>query len=304
MVTFFRSERLQRDFEADGFVTMPVLDAGDIEALTQHCEKVTSARVGRSTHRGLYLSLVDEGDVARRKTVIEEVHALVSDGLLRAMHACRLHLGTYLIKPAGAPHTVPHQDPAMTDVYNGDDLTLTAWMALRDVTLDTGALGIVKASHMFSRRAIGTPIPAFRTISQGHEAMLFKYLSFIPLKAGEAVVFDTRCIHGALPNVTGDSRSAVAVRITPKDAPLYQFFLKPGTTDRMLKLKIHDDYLITYRPQDLSRMYEQGAIPEYCEVEQELQDDFTPLASDELEALCRRHGAVDNGIAITAAGAA
>jgi len=304
MVNVFRSEGLQRDFEADGFVTTPVLDAGEIAAVTQHCATVTGERAGRSTHRGLYLSLVDEEDVTRRTTVVEEVHGLVTNGLFRALQPCRLHLGTYLIKPAGAPHTVPHQDPAMTDVYKGDDLTLTAWIALHDVTLETGALGIVKASHMFSRRPIGTPIPAFRTISQGHESRLFRYLSFISLKAGEAVVFDTRCIHGALPNVTKDPRTVVAVRVTPKDAPLYQFFLKPGTTDRLLKLKISEDYLLRHRPQDLCRMYEQGSVPEYCEVEEELQDDFTPLQAHELEALCRRHGAVDNGIAINAPGAA
>jgi hypothetical protein len=303
MINFFRSEHLQREFEADGFVTTPVLDRDEIAAVTRHCAIVTGERFDRSAHRGLYLSLVDEKDVTRRKTIVEEVHALVADGLFRALHPCRLLMGSYLIKPAGAPHTVPHQDPAMADAQKGD-LTMTAWIALRDVTLETGALGIVKASHMFSPRAIGTPIPAFRTISQGHEAMLYRYLSFISLKAGEAILFDTRCIHGALPNVTTDPRTVVAVRITPKDAQLYQFFLKPGTTDRLLKLRVSEDYLIRHLPQELFRMYRQGSVPGYCEVEEELQDDFTPLQQHELEALCRRYGAVDNGMAIKSAGAA
>jgi hypothetical protein len=304
MVKFFRSERLQQDFEADGFVTTPVLSDDEVAAVTRHCSLIAGERLGRSEHRGLYLGLVDEEDVTRRRTVVQEVHSLVGNGLLRALHPCRLLLGTYLIKPAGAPHTAPHQDPTMTDAHVGTDGSLTAWIALRDVNLETGALGIIKASHTFSSRVVGTPVPAFRTLSQGHEAMLFRYLTFVPVKAGEAVVFDTRCIHGAMPNVTFDPRAVVAVRITPRQVQLYQFFLKPGTMDRLLKLKVTEDYLVRYRPQDLYQIYQQGSVPGYCEVEEELKDDFTPFQRSDLEALCRRHGAVDNGIAIDAAGAA
>lgn len=304
MVAFFQSERLQQEFEADGYVTMPVLTEDEVAAVTRHCSLIAGERVGRSEHRGLYLSLVDEKDVTRRRAIMQEVHGLVGDGLSRALHPCRLLMGTYLIKPSGTPHTAPHQDPTMTDAQTGVYGSVTAWIALRDITVETGALGIIRASHRFSARVIGTPIPAFRTISQGHEAMLFRYLTFVPVKAGEAVVFDTRCIHGALPNVTSDPRAVVAVRITPDEAPLYQFFLKPGTTDRLLKLKISEDYLVRYRPQELYQMYRQGSVPEYCQVEAELPDDFTPLHTNDLEALCRRHGAVDNGIVISAAGAA
>ena len=303
MATLFQSDRLQRDFEADGFVTLPLLDAAELAAVTRHCESVTAGRLDRSANRGLYLSLIDE-DEARRTTIMQEVHGLIANGLSRALHPCRLILGTYIIKPAGAPHTLPHQDPSMTDAHSGTDVTLTAWIALRDVNVETGALGIIKASHRFSPRVIGTPIPAFRTISQGHEAMLFRYLEFVPLKAGEAVLFDTRCIHGAMPNTTSEPRPVVAVRITAKDVPLYQFFLKPGTTDRLLKLKVSEDYFTRHHPQDLRRIYEQGSVPGYCEVEEELANDFTPLKSQDLEALCRRYGAVDNGIGINAPGAA
>src|SRR5437870_2454611 len=104
MITFFRSERLQQDFEADGFVTVPVLGDDDVARVTRHCAQVTGERIGRSEHRGLYLSLVDEEDVTRRSTIIQEIHDLVGDGLSRALHPCRLLMGTYLIKPSGAPH--------------------------------------------------------------------------------------------------------------------------------------------------------------------------------------------------------
>jgi ectoine hydroxylase-related dioxygenase (phytanoyl-CoA dioxygenase family) len=304
MVEMFRSARLQRDFEADGFVTIPVLDEHELAAVNRHRSVVAGERAGRSAHAGLYLSLVDEEDVARRRTTIEEIHRMVGDELLRAFHPSRLLMGMYLIKAPGAPHTAPHQDPTMTDATAGDHVSLTAWIALQDVTLEAGALGIIRGSHQFSARAIGTPIPTFRTLSQGHEAMLFRYLTFVPVKAGEAVVFDTRCIHGALPNVTPDPRAVVAVRITRTEAPLYQFFLKPGTTDRLLKLRVTEDYLVCHRPQELYQLYQQGSLPGHCQVEDELQDDFTPLQGHDLEALCRRHGARDNGIAIDAAGAA
>ena len=299
MVRIFRSERLQRDFETDGFVTIPALGEEELAAVRRHCALVAGERSARSAHAGLYLSLVDEEDVSRRATTIQEIHRLVGDGLQRALHPSRLLMGTYLIKAAGAPHTTPHQDPSLTDAQAGTYGSVTAWIALRDIDPDSGALGIIRGSHRFSSRVIGTPVPVFRTLSQGHEATLFRYLTFVPVKAGEAIVFDTRCIHGALPNASADPRAVVAVRITPHEAPLYQFFVKPGTTDRVLKLKIGEDYLLRYRPQELYQLYRQGSLPGYCDVEAELPDDFIPLQTNEIDALCRRHHAVDNGIVIT-----
>lgn len=300
MVRIFRSARLQREFEADGFVTMPVLGEDELAAVTRHCARVASERSNRSAHAGLYLSLVDEEDVTRRRTIVEEVHSLVGNALFRVLHPCRLLIGTYVIKPAAGPHTVPHQDPTMTDAETGVHGSLTAWIALQDIALEAGALGIIRASHRFSTRVVGTPVPVFRTLSQGHEAMLFRYLTFVPVKAGEAIMFDTRCIHGAMPNATPNPRVVAAVRITPQDAPLYQFFLKPGTTDRLLKLRISEEYLVRYRAPELCELYRRGSVPEYCDLEGELHDDFTPLQRDDLEALCRRHGARDNGTVIRA----
>jgi ectoine hydroxylase-related dioxygenase (phytanoyl-CoA dioxygenase family) len=65
--------------------------------------------------------------------------------------------------------------------------------------------------------------------------MLFEYPEFVPLKAGEAVAFDNRTIHGATPNRATGLRTAVAIAMTPAEAPLYTTFLHQKLAWRLLK---------------------------------------------------------------------
>jgi hypothetical protein len=304
MIDLFKSEHLQRQFDSDGYATIPVLDADQIAALTRHYTDTVGERLGSASYPGLYITLTDETDPARRATVVRELNALVGAALAAHLQPSQTLLGAYLVKPGSAPHTAPHQDAGMIDHDRRDDqFSATVWIPLQDVEIDSGALGFIKSSHRFSNRVIGGPAGAVRALTHGHEALLYRYLTFVPLKAGEAVVFDTRCIHGALPNNSPAPRVAVAVRVAPRGVELFQYFLKPGTTNRLLKLRVTEACLIQHRIQDLHRLYREGAIPEPSEVVGEVQDDFTPLTPEEIDSLCRRHGAIDNGRSMSAPGA-
>ena len=102
--------------------------------------------------------------------------------------------------PGEDSYTYPHQD--WTFVDSPDYFSMTVWVALVDTHEQNGALGFIRGSHRFFDKPIGSPSPEFQTCPQGHEALLYEYLEFVPLKAGEAVVFDNRTIHGATPNRT------------------------------------------------------------------------------------------------------
>jgi hypothetical protein len=300
--TFFKSEQMQREFDAAGFVTMPVLNADEVAALARHCSEVVHGR--RGSFPGLFISLMDEEDVSRRMAVAGEINRVVGTALSRTLHSFQVLIGAYLVKSAFGPHTAPHQDTGLIAHERiGQATTATVWIPLQEVDASRGALGIIRASHRFSARIIGMPPPAVRALTHGHEALLFKYLTFIPLRAGEAVIFDTRCIHGAMPNATPAPRMAATVRIVPSDEQLFQYFLKPGTTNRLLKLRVTEEVLIRYRVQDLYECYKRGSIPEQCEVVGEIQDDYPPWASEEIVSLCRLHGAVENGCSMDSAGA-
>jgi hypothetical protein len=132
--------------------------------------------------------------------------------------------------------------------------------------------------------------------------MLFEYLTYEAVHAGDALAFNNRTIHAAMPNTTEEQRIALGIGMTPAQADLYHYFLKPGTTDRLLKLKVEDEFFVRYSNQALFDLYQSGKTPEYCQVEDELDYRFTPLSAADMSAMCERHGSVRNGMAVNLRG--
>jgi hypothetical protein len=83
--------------------------------------------------------------------------------------------------------------------------------------------------------------------------------------------------------------------LTPAEATLYHYFLKPGTTDRLLKLRVEEDFFLNYSNQALFQLHQEGKVPGYCKVEGELDYSFKPLTAAEMAQLCEKHGSVRNG---------
>jgi hypothetical protein len=89
MIDLFKSEHLQRQFDSDGYATIPVLDADQIAALTRHYTDTVGERLGSASYPGLYITLTDETDPARRATVVRELNALVGAALASPKKLCR-----------------------------------------------------------------------------------------------------------------------------------------------------------------------------------------------------------------------
>jgi predicted nucleic acid-binding Zn-ribbon protein len=113
-----------------------------------------------------------------------------------------------------------HQDPSFTDesLY----ACLGIWTPLSDVEIENSCICLVKGSHKLlpRKRAYTQPgLPFDREVQSYIEQ---NYLTYVPLKAGQAVLFDRRLVHGASPNEGNVERVApTCLIIIPKDAPLY-----------------------------------------------------------------------------------
>jgi ectoine hydroxylase-related dioxygenase (phytanoyl-CoA dioxygenase family) len=294
--TVFRDDAVQEAFECDGFVKLPVLGREDIERLTELFVRTTGGTVA-NTEYGMYIGLEDE-DLTRKKAVIRQIAGLVLPGLEAHFTGCKPHLGSFLVKAPGADsYTYPHQDWTFVDVPRFASITI--WIALVDTSEENGALGFITGSHTFFEQSIGSPSPEFQTSTQGHEALLYEYLQWVPLKAGEAVAFDNRTIHGATPNRTAAPRTAVAIGMTPREAQLYHYFLVPGSLKdgrrTVAKLKVDEAFFERYSVRSLKALFDAGRMPEGCEVAATVEEDFLPFSSDEIRLLCERAGLAKNG---------
>ena len=291
-----RDDAIQRKLNENGFATLRLLESDAVEHLKRVFANSTDGDV-KNTAYGMYIGL-EEPDLARKRRVIDEVTKAVMPRATEYFVDCKPHLGSFLVKaPATDSYTYPHQD--WTFVDTSAYRSMTVWIALTDVSESNGALGFVPGSHQFFDRPIGSPSPDFRTCTQGHEAILYEYLEFVPLKAGEAVVFDNRTIHGATPNRSESLRIAVAIGMTPREAQLYHYFLVPqsvqGCTRSLARLKVDCAFFEKNTVASLKTTFDSGQMPQECEVESIFHDEFLAFSSTEIGKLCELAGLKKNG---------
>jgi hypothetical protein len=290
MFRLFKDEAQQAKFERDGFVHFPLLKPDEVETLRAHYLDFSNGGQVENSAYGMFISM-DHKEMAVKRRTIELIRKTVLPRAEQHVYDCKSHLGSYLVKvPNTTSYTHPHQDWTFIDSERMDHyFSITVWIALGDYRRDGGSIGFVKGSHRFFNNVNCSPSPATRTPTQGLEPILFSYLEFPEVRAGDALAFNNKTIHAALPNLTEEQRIAVAIGLTPLEAVIYHYFLKPGQRDRLLKLKVDEDFFLHYNNDRLQALWEAGQVPEHCTVVDELPHHLGTLPAEELEALCQRH---------------
>ena len=292
----FQSPQLQEQFNRDGFVKLSLLQPAEVDQLRTLFAELIGNEVS-NTDYGMYISL-EERDPELKALLLEKVSRLVAPIALPHFAACKPHLGSFLVKAPGVnSFTYPHQD--WTFVSTPGCTSLTLWIALVDTDERNGALGFVRGSHRFFERPNGSPSPGYQTCTQGHEDLLYEYLELVPLRAGEAVAFDNRTIHGAPPNHTAHNRVAVAIGMTPEEAPLCHYYLlpqsQPGDTRRIARFAVDQEFFRRYSVRSLKDLYDRKAVPEGYPVEEVIEDRYQPFSREEVRRLCEHAGLPRSG---------
>lgn len=282
MVQVFKDSKLQQQFEQDGFVRIPLLTEKDKQDLLDYFESYSGERLIENTDYGMYVSL-DEENKDLKQDIINELRKILMPRLDEHLQNYKVHLGGYLVKqPEPQRYTFPHQDWTFVDINRPEDFSATIWISLFDLSPDTGSLGFIKGSHRFMKDPVGSPSPAVKTLTQGHEPALFQYLHFPECNAGDALMFNNKCVHAANPNAGDFPRLAVGIGVTPKEAPIHHYYLKPGTSDQLLKLAVEEDFFLEYTNDKLLKLYQQGEVPGSSKIIDEVYLDPARLSTEEL----------------------
>jgi hypothetical protein len=119
-------------------------------------------------------------------------------------------------------------------------------------------MGVIKGSNHFFESHRPSPSPQVETPLKKHMYTIFPFLELIEMKAGEALLFNNKTIHASPPNITNQTRLAVGLGFTQKEAEIRHYYLKPGTQDTLLKYKITPDFFLKYDNAQLSELYDKG----------------------------------------------
>jgi len=298
MFKLFKDSTRQATFEKNGFALLSnLLQAEEIQQLKEFYQ-IEIAHNAKNSIYGMYVSL-DEINTELKNNSKLLIQKIVTPKLDKFFQNYKTHLGSFLVKlPDDFSYTYPHQDWQFVRQADVDFFSATIWISLNDINTQTGNLGFIKGSHNFFDNIVGSPSPEIITSTMGHEKLLLSYLQFQDIKAGDAFIFNNKTIHAAFPNRTRDARVAVGIGITPIQADIYHYFLKPNTTNKIIELKVGSDFFENYTNLSLRETYKKKQIPKYSEIIQEL--DYIPqiVSAEQMESLILQSGNVKNNLPI------
>jgi hypothetical protein len=207
-----------RALDDHGFTTVDLVDATCLEEL-------------RALHDSLGVAADDPywaSSVHGSRALARSVHESLLDLVLPAIDAVlpghAPFLAAVIAKGRGGGRVGLHPD--WTYVDERTHRSRLFWCPLVDTDESSGAMVVVPGSHRALRGLRGSgdfPSP----VAEVEDDLWARHVVTVPLRAGQAIVWDAALLHGSWPN-GGRARPAAAIAVAPSAAGLVHFHLEPG----------------------------------------------------------------------------
>lgn len=258
--SIFKDQNLSKDFDRDGFVKVPFLDDEGVILFRSFIEK--------------YLPVFQECKYQTCSTtdlsnpaIVDDVDVFVSSHIQPYVDKYLTNyqpiLGNYLVKKPGPDSSIPiHQD--WTFVDESKFYSLSIWCALQDTDQNNGNLQVIPKTHKMSPNLRSSPsfLSGFSSIMEKIRSDLMD----IPLKAGEAILYNHALLHASPPNNSDKTRTALIFGATHAEAQLLHYYLPEDfyvqRKVRLKKFNIDKDFFL----QHVRGKYPQGVdyVGEYA----------------------------------------
>ena len=262
MNAIIKSIDQQQKMDKQGYITLPLLPQAHCQAFKDIYTKKPYKRDDRGVgfHTGL-----DQEDSATCKQESSQIVEKIMPALRAHLSDFQVITATFIIKEHGTHNfTAIHQDWTFVDEEKYNSYTL--WCPLQDTDLQNGTLGLLPGSHDFLGNAVRpSPSPPYVPIFKEHMMEIFGYLDFLTLSAGQAILFDHRTWHGALPNISKEVRIAIGVSLAHKDANLTHHYLLPNSNQASI-FAVDSGFYYTHSNKVLRGLHAQSKQPSGYEV--------------------------------------
>ncbi len=198
----------EQEIADKGMVVMPLLSPEQIE----QCLAVYK-RTQSGMHDKFY-NTIASNNLDYRKTVSDSLEEIFGDTLRAAFNRYKVLGYNFAAKSYG--------DGSVCHIHNDDShadenlyTCINVWIPLVDVSADNGSLYVLPGSHKlpYSIRGIGLPFAY-----EKYKPVIEPRLKVMTMKAGEALFFDSRLIHGSYENTLQEDRPAIIVAMLPEEA--------------------------------------------------------------------------------------
>lgn len=229
---FFAEEAMNAAYLKDGYVTVPLCDAGMLKHLQQ-----LYYRFDPDIKAPFYCSNWKSHSDERMAENIG-IRSVLTPVLSRIMPGYEMLYGAFITKRFHFNEKIhPHIDWQF--VEEPKQVAFNVWMPFVNTGKMNGGLWIVPGSHCWTNEKRGP------NIEISIPAEMLKDKKDIPLRAGEAIIYDTRLIHGSYPNRWPSRRIALANIMVPSGKNIVHHYKDPKS-DEIVSFKVDADFYVAH----------------------------------------------------------
>lgn len=201
-------------FRRDGFY-FPVRVMSAEEALgyrrrLEAYEAATGGPIRSNWRHKVHLLFTWANELIRQPQILDAVEDLIGPNII-------CWTTNFFIKEANTPDFVSwHQDSTYWGLEPPD--VVTAWLALSDAPLESGAMKFLPGSHLWDQVEHRDTYHEHNLLTRGQEIAVEVDESQavdVPLRAGEISLHHVRLVHGSHANSSGARRIGLAMRFIP-----------------------------------------------------------------------------------------
>lgn len=201
-------------FNRDGFLfpirVMSTEDAQDYRARLEAHERRMGGPLESNRRHKVHLLFRWAYELVTHEKVLDTVEDILGPNLL-------CWTTNFFIKEPHDPGFVSwHQDATYWGLEPDD--VVTAWIALSDAPVESGAMKVIPGSHKWDIVEHRDTFHEHNLLSRGQEIAVDVNEAdavYMPLKAGEVSLHHVKLAHGSAPNTIDDRRIGLAVRYIP-----------------------------------------------------------------------------------------
>ncbi len=197
----------------EGYTIFPCLEDSDLKSLHDYYFQFQKDQPNH------FYATAHSPDFTFRNQASDFIKGIVEPRVKNILCNYRLLGGSYVVKPGnGMGILQAHQDWNLVDEEKQRSYNL--WIPLVDVNVENGAVFVLPSSHSKTISYRGPGIPSiFKSIEQ----KIWAYLTPIPMKAGQGLLYDHALIHGSPPNQTMNNRLGIVIGVVNKGVELQIF---------------------------------------------------------------------------------
>lgn len=232
----FIDSNQDKHFKEKGYIIVDLLDSKIAKKIFAKV-KILKSGVDATFYTSLWSS-----DSSYREAVNTIIFEEIASRAQPLLHDYKPLFGDLLVKRPSLTKDFPiHQDWTFVDeeIYT----SLYVWCPLVDVGYWNGNLQVVEGSHQILDKIRGANIKvSYEAIKPQIQK---NFLKDIPLKAGQAIIFNQALLHASPPNRSLSTRIAMGLLLIPAEAQIYHYMMD-ANNNCIRRYKVDVDFFMNY----------------------------------------------------------